>query len=160
MPFWRKSKRKAEQMPDICLERIFKVSPERLFEVLSSHAMLIQWWGHDGMTLPEEHLDFSKLGPWHSVMLSNEGNRFKMSGQVTRIEPPNTIGFTWGWHDTDDQRGPESHVTFTVVETADGAKLIIDHRELPTDEIAARPASGWAGPMARLERFLNEKFQN
>lgn len=143
-------------MPDIRLERTFNVNPERLFEVITSHAMLVQWWGHDGMTLPEEQLDFSRLGPWYSVMISDEGNRFKMSGQVTRVDPPSTIGFTWGWHDPDDQRGDESHVTFTVVEVAAGSKLIIDHRELPSEEVAARHATGWAGPMARLERFLNE----
>jgi uncharacterized protein YndB with AHSA1/START domain len=111
------------------------------------------------MTLPEEQLDFSKPGPWYSVMLSDEGNRFKMSGQVTRVEPPSTIGFTWGWHDPDDQRGEESHVTFTVVGTATGSKLIIDHRDLPSDEVAARHSTGWNGPLTRLERFLNENPQ-
>lgn len=148
--------RKMHLMADIRLEREFTVSPTRLFEVISSHSMLIQWWGHDGMTLPEENLDFSKLGPWYATMISDEGNRFKMSGQVTRVDPPNSIGFTWGWHDDGDQRGPESHVTFTVIETAKGSKLIIDHRELPSEEVAARHATGWNGPMARLERFLNE----
>ena len=143
-------------MADIRLEREFNVSPTRLFEVISSQAMLIQWWGHDGMTLPEERLDFSQLGPWHAVMLSDEGNRFKMSGQVTHVDRPKTIGFTWGWHDGTDQRGAESHVTFTVIETEAGAKLIIAHRELPSEEVAARHATGWAGPMTRLERFLNQ----
>ena len=142
-------------MADIRLERDFNVSPKRLFEVISSHATLIQWWGHDGMTMTDEQLDFSRLGPWHSAMLSGEGNRFKMSGQVTQIDPPNSIGFTWGWHDDADQRGPESHVMFTVVETATGAKLIVDHRELATEEIASQHAKGWGGPMTRLERFLN-----
>lgn len=143
-------------MADIRLEREFNVSALRLFEVISSHALLIQWWGHDGMTLPEENLNFGRLGPWFSVMISDEGNRFKMSGQVTRVDPPNAISFTWGWHDDADQRGPESHVTFTVVETATGSKLIINHRELPSEEVAARHASGWAGPMARLARFLKD----
>ncbi|MGJ8618051.1 MAG: SRPBCC family protein [Sulfitobacter sp.] len=146
-------------MPDIRLERSFNVSPERLFKVISSRASLVQWWGHDGMTLPDEQLDFSRLGPWHSEMLSDEGNRFKMSGQVTHVEPPKTIGFTWGWHDPDDHRGEESHVTFTVVETATGAKLIIDHRDLPSDEVAARHSTGWNGPLTRLERFLNDDDQ-
>ncbi len=143
-------------MADVRIEREFNVTPKRLFEVISSHTMLIQWWGHDGMTLPEEKLDFSKLGPWYSVMISDEGNRFKMSGQVTCVDPPNTIGFTWGWHDGDDHRGPESHVTFTVIETAKGSKLIIDHRDLPSQEVAARHANGWTGPMTRLERFLKQ----
>lgn len=144
-------------MADLRLEREFNVSVERLFEVITSHAMVVQWWGHDGMSLPQERLDFSRPGPWFSVMEGSAGNRMKMSGQVTRVDPPNMLGFTWGWHDQDDLRGAESHVTFTVVETARGAKLIIDHRELPTEDIAAQHARGWAGPLARLERFLGKK---
>ena len=142
-------------MSDIRVEREFNVTPQRLFEVVTTNAGLLQWWGHDGWTMRDQQLDFSRIGPWHSAMLSEEGNLFKMSGHVTKVEPVHTIGFTWGWHDADDQRGAESHVTFTIVESAKGAKLIIDHRELATDDIAAQHAKGWGGPLAKLERLLN-----
>jgi len=142
-------------MSDIRLEREFAVSPERLFEVVSANAELLRWWGHEGWTMRDEQLDFSRKGPWHSAMLSDEGNLFKLSGQVTKVEPFETIGFTWAWHDGEDQRGAESHVTFTISQTAKGAKLIINHRELPSDDIAAQHARGWGNPLGRLERLLN-----
>jgi uncharacterized protein YndB with AHSA1/START domain len=141
-------------MSDIRLERDFAVTPARLFKALSTHALLMQWWGHDGMQIPDERLDFSRLGPWHAVMISDEGNRFKMSGQVTHVDPPHSIGFTWGWHDPDDQRGPESHVMFTVEKTSKGARLTIDHRALPNDDVARQHEKGWGGPLNRLERLL------
>lgn len=146
-------------MADLRLEREFPVTPLRLFEVLSMRAELVRWWGHDGWSFASEHMDFSRTGPWHADMRSEEGNRYKLSGQVTRVSPPDTIGFTWAWHDDQDQRGPESHVTFSVVETAKGAKLIVDHRDLPTDDIAARHAQGWAGPLGRLARMLDTESQ-
>lgn len=142
-------------MSDIRLERDFSVTPTRLFKVISTRAELLRWWGHDGWTMRDEQLDFSREGPWHSAMLSEEGNLFKMSGQVTSVLPGKSIGFTWGWHDAEDQRGVESHVTFTVQETAKGAKLVIDHRDLPTDDIAAQHARGWGGPLGKLEHLLN-----
>lgn len=142
-------------MSDIRLEREFAVTPERLFEVISTRADLIRWWGHDGWTFADESIDFSKTGPWFADMLSDEGNRYKMSGQVTLVRPPHAIGFTWAWHDEDDRRGHESHVTFTVKESGVGAQLIVDHRDLATDDIAAQHAQGWAGPLGRLSRLLH-----
>ncbi len=142
-------------MSDVRLERGFAVSPARLFEALSRHADIVQWWGHDSWTLQDENLDFSREGPWHAAAVGDTGNIYKLSGQVTKVAPPETIGFTWAWHDPEDQRGAESHVTFTVSETAKGAKLVIDHRELPSDDIAAQHERGWGGPLLRLERLLS-----
>lgn len=144
-------------MSDIRLERDFPVSPARLFEVISQRAELIRWWGHEGWTFASEHMDFSRTGPWHADMRSEEGNTYKLSGQVTRVSPPDTIGFTWAWHDPQDQRGKESHVTFTVSECAMGARLIVDHRELPSDDIAAQHERGWGGPLGKLERLLENE---
>lgn len=142
-------------MSDIRVEREFAVSPARLFAVVTTNAEILQWWGHEGWTMQDEQLDFSRKGPWHSAMLSDEGNLFKMSGQVTNVHPIDTIGFTWGWHDADDQRGAESHVTFTIQEAVRGSKLVIDHRDLQSDDIAAQHEKGWGGPLERLERLLN-----
>ncbi len=141
-------------MSDIRLEREFKVSPARLFYVLTSDAQVLQWWGHDGWVMQDAQLDFTRTGPWYSVMLGEDGTLFKMSGVVTKVQPVETIGFTWAWHDGDDVRGHESHVTFTIQETSTGSKLVIDHRDLPTDENAASHARGWASPLGRLERLL------
>lgn len=147
-------------MGDIRIEREFSVSPARLFDVLSQRAELIQWWGHDGWTFTSEHMDFSRTGPWHADMQSEDGTRYKLSGFVTQVSAPTSISFTWAWHDPEDTRGAESHVTFTVIETAKGAKLIVDHRELPSDEIAARHEQGWGGPLGRLARLLQTKTKN
>ncbi len=143
-------------MPDIRIVREFAVSPKRLFKTVTEQAEVLNWWGHDGMTIPAQNLDFSRIGPWFSEMIGQDGTRYKISGQVTHESAPASVGFTWGWHDDDDQRGAESHVTFTVEATEKGARLIVDHRELPSDEIAGRHEAGWtSGPLVRLERYLS-----
>ncbi len=142
-------------MADIRIVREFRVSPERLFQAVTEQAYILHWWGHDGWTSPAQQLDFTKAGPWFSEMFGQDGGRYKLSGQVTHVTPPSSVGFTWGWHDDDDKRGPESHVTFTVEETDTGARLIVDHHELPSEEVAGRHETGWAGgPLLRLERYL------
>ena len=143
-------------MTDLRIEREFEVPPETLFEWITAGARLLQWWGPEGMTIPEHDLDFSRTGPWYSVMRNVEGQDYKVSGQVTHVDPPHSVGFTWGWHDEDDRRGPESFVTLSVVETAAGARLIVDHRELPDDEIGAQHERGWISSVNSLAAYMQE----
>ena len=142
-------------MADIRITREFPVTPERLFQAVTEQAEILNWWGHDGWTMPAQQLDFSRTGPWFSEMFGQDGTRFKISGQVTHVTPPRSVGFTWGWHDEEDRRGAESHVTFTIEPAGAGARLTVDHRDLPDAEIAERHNTGWtSGPLPRLERYL------
>ena len=141
-------------MTDIRLERDFTVSPERLFVAITSKAELVQWWGPEGMSVSDSALDFSAPGPWFAVLKNAEGQTYKMSGQVTHVNAPRSLGLTWGWHDDKDARGAESFVTLTVVETAKGAKLIIEHRDLADDEIGARHEQGWTSSLNSLAAYV------
>jgi uncharacterized protein YndB with AHSA1/START domain len=138
-------------MADLKLERDFPVSPEDLFAWISDGGRLLQWWGPEGMHVPEHNLDFSRTGPWYSVMENGESQQYKVSGHVTHVDPPNSVGFTWGWHDDQDQRGAESHVTFTVTATGTGSRLVLDHRELADAEAAANHNQGWTSSLRKLE---------
>lgn len=137
-------------MPDLRLERRYATTPERLFALISEAAHLLKWWGPEGLHIPEGDLDFTRTGPWWSVMQNAEGQRYKVSGQVTHVNPPNSVGFTWGWHDDDDQRGAESHVTLTVKADGDGALLVLDHRDLATEEAARNHEAGWSSSFNKL----------
>jgi uncharacterized protein YndB with AHSA1/START domain len=142
-------------MSDLRLERDFTVSPERLFTAVSSQSDLLQWWGPEGMHVPQGDLDFTRTGPWFSVMHNGEGRQFKVSGQVTHVKPPNSVGFTWAWHDEQDRRGAESHVTFTVMATDNGSRLTLDHRDLDDSEQSARHEDGWQSSLRKLAAQLN-----
>ncbi|UAB88499.1 SRPBCC domain-containing protein [Ruegeria sp. SCSIO 43209] len=138
-------------MADLKLERDFPVSPEVLFAWVSDGAKLLQWWGPEGLHVPEHDLDFSRIGPWYSVMQNGEGQQFKVSGHVTHIDRPKSVGFTWAWHDDQDQRGAESHVTFSVTATNSGSRLVVDHRELVDAESATNHNEGWTSSLRKLE---------
>lgn len=141
-------------MADLHLTRDFPVPADRLFQAVTGQADLLQWWGPEGMHCPDHALDLSKLGPWYSVMVNAEGQRFKVSGQVTSYDPPHSVGFTWAWHDPDDIRGAESHVTFTVTSTETGSRLVLDHRDLPTQDAATNHVEGWTSSLRKLTPLL------
>ena len=142
-------------MTDLRLERDFNTTPARLFRAISMQSELLQWWGPEGVFLPEGTLDFTRTGPWYSVMQNNDGAQFKVSGQVTHVDAPRSIGFTWAWHDDQDQRGTESHVTFTVEPSGAGARLTLEHRNLDDSEQSARHEAGWTSSLRKLEKQLN-----
>ena len=87
-------------------------------------------------------------------MVNAEGNRFKVSGEVTRIDPPKSVEFTWGWHDDQDVRCHESQVRFEVVARADGgARFVMIHSGLADDESAQMHNEGWTSSLRKLERL-------
>ena len=137
----------------LVIERILSAPVEKVFEFITQRDNLLKWWGPEGMTVPEETLDFRRTGSWHSVMMSAEGNRFKVSGEVTEVKAPNLVAFTWGWHDEDDARGHESHVRLEVSAHGEGkTKLVLRHSELADDESAQNHEMGWTSSLKKLER--------
>lgn len=137
-------------MSDLHLTRDFPIPPEQLFAWISRAENLLKWWGPEGMHVPQGDLDFTRTGPWYSVMQNGDGQQYKVSGHVTHVDPPNSVGFTWGWHDDDDRRGAESHVTFTVTETANGSRLTLDHRDLDDSDQSQRHEAGWTSSLRKL----------
>ncbi len=141
-------------MADLKLERRLNAPIAKVFTFVTEAANLAKWWGPEGMTLPDAALDFTREGPWHSVMMNAEGQRYKVSGQVTHVRAPNSVGFTWAWHYENDRRGDESHVTISLVDKGDGTTtMTLFHAQLATEEAAANHNAGWTSSLRKLERL-------
>jgi uncharacterized protein YndB with AHSA1/START domain len=141
-------------MTDLRITRTFAAPPELVFDFLTRRRHLLDWWGPEGTSLPDENLDFTRPGPWHSVMMNADGRRFKVSGQVVEVTPPRAVAFTWGWHDEDDDRGPESLVRIELHPVDSGTEFRLTHADLPGDDSSANHERGWTSSLAKLERLL------
>ena len=140
-------------MTTLVIERTLAATIEQVFDFVTRRENLLKWWGPEGMTLPEETLDFTRTGPWHSVMMNADGKRFKVSGEVTQVNPPNVVAFTWGWHDENDDRGHESRVQIELsAEGEDATRLTLRHTDLADDESSANHEMGWTSSLRKLER--------
>lgn len=145
-------------MPDLALTRRFDADAEAVFEAITQPALLLKWWGPEGITVDRESgetLDFTRLGPWGSVMVNGEGQRFKVTGQVTHLDPPKSVGFTWAWHDETDARGAESHVTLTVEPDPEGGtRLHLSHVDLADADAARNHEEGWTSSLGKLDALF------
>lgn len=143
-------------MAALTIERDFDADPATVFDYVSKTEHLLKWWGPEGMTVPEHQLAFDRRGPWVSVMQNAEGQRHKVSGQVTHVDPPHSVGFTWAWHDENDRRGVESHVMIKLLPAANGGtRFQLSHTDLPSDDVAANHEQGWTSSLRKLERLAN-----
>lgn len=142
----------------VAIERILPASALRVFQMISQPENMVRWWGHDDMTIPEHNLDFSGPGAWYAVMKSPDGTMRKVSGEVTEVDPPRYVAFTWAWHDG-GPGGPreanESHVIIEIDEVDDDqAKLVLRHFDLATDTARAGHTRGWLSIFDKLEKGL------
>ena len=145
---------------DLSFQRDYAVSLDRLWRAVTEPVQLIQWFGPEGLYIEAAEMDFTRKSPWMCRMRGKEsGNVFKVSGQVTAVRPPKdgkgAVSFTWAWHDADDRRGGESHVTFEVEETATGARLTLIHVALDSVDAAQGHTRGWLSTFAKLDYFLD-----
>ncbi len=141
-------------MSELKIERRFPAAPEIVFAFVTRTDHLLKWWGPEGVSLKEHTLDLSRPGAWSSTLVNAEGGVHKMSGEVVAVDPPNSVEFTWGWHDDQDQRGHESRVVFEIrPDKAGGTLFILTHSGLADDEAAASHSRGWTSALRKLERF-------
>lgn len=141
-------------MTELKLERTFTADPETVFAFVTRAEHLAKWWGPEGMTLPERQLDFTAAGAWSSVMMNAEGSRFKVTGEVVSVDPPNSVEITWAWHDENDNRGPESTVRFEVEPDGEGGtRFTLIHSGLADEEAAKNHEMGWTSSLKKLERM-------
>ena len=143
-------------MTELRLERHFKADPKTVYDFVTKAENLVKWWGPEGMHVPEGDLDLTKAGkPWSSVMVNAEGGRHKVTGEVVAVEPPESVEFTWAWHDENDERGHESTVRFEVKpDGGDGAIFTLIHSGLTDEESARNHEMGWTSSLRKLERLF------
>ncbi|MCB2134928.1 MAG: SRPBCC domain-containing protein [Rhodobacteraceae bacterium] len=142
-------------MPDLRFERDLDISAPDLWDFITTTEGLLKWWGPEGVTVPEYDMDFTRTGPWYSVMVGGSGQRYKVSGMVTDVRPKRSVSYTWAWHDEADKRGTESRVRMSVSELgADRSRFVLEHLGLADSEAAGKHDEGWTSCLKKMESVL------
>lgn len=141
-------------MTDLTITRKFSVDPETVFAFVTQQENIEKWWGPEGMSVPMISMNLDQTGPWSSVIQSSEGNQYKVTGVVEKVDPPNSVEFTWGWHDDQDERGHESRVRFEIRSDGHGGtEFTLIHSSLADEESAQNHNQGWASSLRKLEKM-------
>ncbi|MEC8641715.1 MAG: SRPBCC domain-containing protein [Pseudomonadota bacterium] len=139
-------------MTDLSIEKPFPLPPDRVFDLVTAPAHLPSWWGPEGITLGEYKLDFTRPGPWFSVMIEPESAAHRVSGEVLHVAPDEAVELSWAWHDRETgRRGHESTVRLSVwTDGYGGTILSMRQTGLADAESARLHHEGWASSLARI----------
>ncbi|WP_350334980.1 SRPBCC family protein [Coralliovum pocilloporae] len=137
------------------LDREFNASPEQVYDAWTDPEQLVQWWGPEGMTIPDCRMDLRVGGHWTTTMLSAEGNRHTVQGVYTVLDRPHHIAFTWAWL-YDEGLGHETIVDVHLERTErGGTKLTMVQQIFAEEEHRNNHESGWSSTFNCLEVFLS-----
>lgn len=84
----------------LTITRVLNASIERVFDAWTKPELISQWWGPQGVTIPESEADLKVGGKLYIVMLAGEqmgpmaGARWPMKGMFEQIDRPSKLVFT------------------------------------------------------------------
>jgi len=132
--------------------------PARVFEALTNPEQLMRWFTDASCPVKYWRMD-ARLGGSYSYatgkskIVVNGVDEFKCHGEITEIDPPRLLVYTWfgNWH-LDRERN--TVVRWELSPTTTGTHLKVTHSGL-AQEPAARAdySGGWTGAVENLKQF-------
>jgi uncharacterized protein YndB with AHSA1/START domain len=138
------------------VERVLAATPAVVFSAFADSDRLAGWWGPAGFTVPR--LDFqAEVGrPYSIEMQPPEGERFRLTGEFRRVEPPSRLDFTFAWEPADPD-DVETLVELSFQEApGDSTELALSQGRFKTTERLQLHRDGWSESLDRLQRLLGD----
>lgn len=135
------------------LARVFDAPAEQLFGLLTEPRELATWWGPEGFTTPEIHLDLRVGGSLRLTMQPPDGEPFHLSGEFLQIEFPSRLRFTFRW----DEPAPDDRETVVdlSLDSLGGRTTVrLIQGAFATEERLELHRSGWADSFEKLAAAL------
>jgi len=135
----------------IRFERILPGPAERVWRYLTDSEMRGQWLATGPMelfvggevALTWRNNELTGVREEAPARFAKEEHR--MTGRVTRCDPPRLLAFTWS------DRADPSEVTFELTPQGADTRLVVTHRRLPDRGEMVGVSAGWHAHLAVLE---------
>jgi uncharacterized protein YndB with AHSA1/START domain len=138
------------------LDRVLPAPRPRVFRACTEPADLSQWWGPQGFTTPEVHLDLRVGGTYRFGMQPPDGDLFNLSGEFREIEPPARLVYTFRWEEPDpDDR--ETVVTMLLNDRGDSTEVVVAQSGFATEARRALHVDGWTDCLDRLQELMSSR---
>jgi uncharacterized protein YndB with AHSA1/START domain len=132
------------------LERLIAAPPERVFELWTEPALLVQWWGPEGYQIPAHALDVRPGGKWITTLRGTDGVLRTVSGVYRTVERPKRLVMSWAWHDEQGRPGHETEIVVTFDAAPGGTRLVLLQQEFATTAERDAHAAGWTSTFNKL----------
>lgn len=137
------------------LSRRFAAPREAVFRAFTEPEAMVQWWGPEGMDVPEIRMDVREGGAWRTCMRSSTGELHCVAGIYREISPPERLVLTWAW-EGGEWPGRETLVTFEFHDKDGETELVLTHENLASADAAEKHQGGWTSCLNCLVQYLAE----
>ena len=137
------------------LTRLLGAPRARVFEFLSDAALLAEWWGPSGFSIPS--IDFVPRvgGTYRIEMQPPDGDAFELMGTFREVDIPSRLVFSFEWEpaDPDDQ---ETVAQLALEQTDDSTTVRLRQGPFKTDVRRALHRDGWTESLDKLAELVSE----
>jgi uncharacterized protein YndB with AHSA1/START domain len=128
---------------------VIKAAPSVVFRYFTDAARWAAWWGQGSTIDPR---------PGGTVKIVHP-NGVEIAGEITSIDPPRTIGFTYGYVTGTPIPRDGSHVTIALGEVAGGQTRLTLTHELADAALRDQHVQGWRYQLSLFGNVVaNEAF--
>jgi len=143
----------AEQ--ELVLTRDLKAPRERVFAAWTDQRLSSVWWVPKDCTLLSCEMDVRVGGIWRRSMRVPDGSVVTKRGVYREIMSPERLVFTYVSEYGNGTADPETLVTVTLAELADGlTRLTLRHSGFWDEASRVSHIGGWTGVMERIADFI------
>ena len=127
----------------LTIRRVIAAPAERIFRAWTDPAQLKSWFTpSEDVTVVSTDIDARVGGSYRITFLGKQKIPFSVSGDYRRVQPFETLAFTWTWEDSDMDVG-ETLVTLQLTEQGDSTELVLTHELLPAGDKRDEHEHGW-----------------
>jgi uncharacterized protein YndB with AHSA1/START domain len=138
------------------LTRLFPAPPARVFEFFADAALLAEWWGPRGFSIPS--IDFVPRvgGTYRIEMQPPHGDAFELTGTFREVDIPSRLALTFEWEpaDPDDE---ETVAQLALEVTNDSTRVRLRQGPFKTEARRALHRDGWTESLDRLAELVTEQ---
>jgi uncharacterized protein YndB with AHSA1/START domain len=138
------------------LTRLFPAPRARVFEFIAGAALLAEWWGPRGFSIPS--IDFVPRvgGTYRIEMQPPEGDAFALTGTFREVDIPSRLAFTFEWEpgDPDDV---ETVARLALEATDDSTRVQLRQGPFKTEARRALHRDGWTESFDKLAELVTER---
>jgi uncharacterized protein YndB with AHSA1/START domain len=140
---------------ELTITRDLKAPRARVFAAWTDLRQSSVWWVPRDCELVSCEMDVREGGTWRRRMRVPDGSVITKHGVYREVAAPERLVFTYNTEYADGRIDPETVVTLTLSELADGrTRLTLRHSGLWDEASRISHTGGWTGSVERLEDFI------
>jgi len=139
---------------ELVIRRVLAAPRALVWEVWTTPAHVLQWWGPHGYTAFACTMELRPGGRWRVGMHSPAGDTMWTSGEFHEVVPPARMVMSFAWDDAGAEApmlGGPTVVTVELGERDGQTELVLRQHGFATSASRDRHAQGW---IECLERFV------